>query len=85
MNTKLIALTFVALSACAANVFADNNQARDIQEYTYGTKLDIAEVTMSPDLNFCGVRPVVMSYVDHMGKPHNLRYEASGDGCLGEN
>lgn len=83
MKTKLIALTIVALSTCAVNAFAGNNT--DVQEYTYGTKLDIAEVTMSPDLSFCGVRPVVMSYIDHMGKPHNLRYEASGNGCLGEN
>jgi hypothetical protein len=85
MKSKLIALTCVALSAWAVNAFADNNRTRDVQEYTYSTKLDIAEVTMSPDLDFCGVRPVVMSYVDRMGKSHNLRYEATGNACLNGN
>ncbi len=85
MKSNLIALTCVALSAWAVNAFADNDHTQDVQEYTYSTKLDIAEVTMSPDLNFCGVRPVVMSYVDRMGKSHNLHYEANGNACLNEN
>jgi len=85
MTTKLMALIFGVLGASASNVFAGETQITDTQEYSYSTKLDIAEVTMSPDLNFCGVRPVVMSYIDHMGKPHSLRYEASGNGCLGQN
>jgi len=85
VKSKLIALTYIALSACAVNVFADNNRTQDVQDYTYDTKLDIAAVTMSPALDFCGVRPVVMSYVDHMGKPHNLRYQATGNACLSGN
>ncbi|MDH0744875.1 DUF2790 domain-containing protein [Pseudomonas sp. GD03842] len=73
MKTTLIALTLTVLSSIALTAQADVKTMPPIQEYTYGTPLDIAEVTKTPNLNFCGVRPVDLSYVDHMGKAHTLR------------
>ncbi|RAU45396.1 MULTISPECIES: DUF2790 domain-containing protein [unclassified Pseudomonas] len=85
MKTTLIALTLTALSSIALTAQADVKTMPQVQEYTYGTRLDIAEVTKTPNLNFCGVRPVDLSYVDHMGKAHTLRYETIGNACLGDN
>jgi hypothetical protein len=85
MKTALIALTLAALSTFAVTANAGMKNMPEVQDYTYGTKLDIAEVTKTPNLNFCGVRPVNMSYVDHMGKAHTLRYETNGNVCLGDN
>jgi hypothetical protein len=85
MKTILIALTLTALSSVALTANADMKNMPQVQQYTYGTKVDIAEVTKTPNLNFCGVRPVDLGYVDHMGKAHTLRYETSGNTCLGDN
>jgi hypothetical protein len=85
LKTTLTALTLTALSTFALTASADMKNMPPVQDYTYGSKLDIAKVTHTPMLNFCGVRPVEMSYVDHMGKPHTLRYEVNGNACLGDN
>jgi hypothetical protein len=85
MKTTLIALTLTAVSAFTLTANADMKNMPQVQEYTYGTKVDIAEVTKTPNLNFCGVRPVDLGYVDHMGKAHTLRYETNGNACLGDN
>jgi len=85
MKTTLIALTLTALSSFALTANADMKNMPQVQDYTYGTKLDIAQVTKTPSLNFCGVRPVDLSYVDHMGKAQTLRYETNGNNCLGDN
>ncbi|HEY0289405.1 MAG TPA: DUF2790 domain-containing protein [Pseudomonas sp.] len=85
LKTTLTALTLTALSPFAMTASADMKNMPSVQDYTYGSKLDIAQVTHTPMLNFCGVRPVQMSYVDHMGNSHTLRYEATGSACLGDN
>ncbi|MFK3796999.1 MULTISPECIES: DUF2790 domain-containing protein [unclassified Pseudomonas] len=85
MKTTLIALTLAALSSVALTAHAGTKNMPQVEEYTYGSKVDIAEVTKTPNLNFCGVRPVDLGYVDHMGKAHTLRYETSGNTCLGDN
>lgn len=85
MKTPLVAMTFLTLCSLAGVAAAGLKQNAQVQDYTYSTKLDIAEVVMTPDLNFCGVRPVEMTYIDHMGKTHTVRYEVNGTGCLGDN
>lgn len=82
MKTCLIALTLLTLTG-VANAGMKPDTA--VQDYTYGTQLDIAKVVSTPELNFCGVRPVKMTYVDHMGNSHTVRYEVNGTGCLGDN
>jgi len=78
-------VSLVALAVFAANASADIKNMSAVQDYAYGTKLDIAEVTHTSSLGFCGVQPVEMSYTDHMGAAHTLRYEAEGTGWLGDN
>lgn len=85
MKTTLVAITFLTLSSLAGIANAGLKQDPMVMNYTYGSKLDIASVVSTPELNFCGVRPVEMTYVDHMGKTHTVRYEVSGTGCLGDN
>lgn len=87
MKTTLIAFTLLALGcvATSANAGLKPQPQGNVQDYTYGTKLDIAKVVSTPELNFCGVKPVEMTYVDHSGKTHTLRYEVNGTGCLGDN
>jgi len=85
MKTTLIAFTLLALGCVATGANAGLKTQANVQDYSYGTKLDIAKVVSTPELNFCGVRPVEMTYVDHMGNTHTLRYEVNGTGCLGDN
>jgi hypothetical protein len=85
MKTRLIALTLLTLSSLTAVAHADMKQNIKAQDYTYSTKLDVDKVVSTPELNFCGVRPVEMTYIDHMGKAHTVRYEVNGTGCLGDN
>lgn len=85
MKTMLIALTLTALGSFAVTANASTKEMPQVQDYTYSTRLDIAEVTKTPNLNFCGVRPVDLGYVDHSGTSHVLRYETTGNKCLGEN
>lgn len=85
LKTTLTALTLAALGSFACVASADMKSMPPVQDYTYGSKLDIAKVTHTPMLNFCGVRPVEMSYVDHSGTAHIVRYEVNGNACLGDN
>ncbi|HEX8595822.1 MAG TPA: DUF2790 domain-containing protein [Pseudomonas sp.] len=85
MKTTLIALTLVTLGSVATVANAGLKPVAAVQDYTYSTKLDIAKVVATPELNFCGVRPVEMTYIDHKGQVHTLRYEVNGTGCLGDN
>lgn len=85
MKSTLIALTLLTLSSVAGVANAGLKTEGNVQDYTYSTKLDIAKVVSTSDLNFCGVRPAEMTYIDHMGKTHTVRYEVNGTGCLGDN
>jgi len=85
MKNTLIALSLVALSAVASFAHADAKPEANVEDYSYSTKLDIAKVISSPSLDFCGIQPVEMTYLDHMGKSHTLRYSVYGSSCLGEN
>lgn len=85
LKSTLTALALTAFSTFAVSASADMKNQPQVQDYSYGSKLDIAKVTHTPMLNFCGVRPVEMSYVDHMGNSHIVRYEVNGNACLGDN
>jgi hypothetical protein len=85
MKTIAIAFTLLTLGSAATVANAGLKPQPDVEDYTYATKLDIARVVSTPQLNFCGVQPVEMTYIDHMGQSHTLRYEVNGTGCLGDN
>ncbi|WP_447749418.1 DUF2790 domain-containing protein [Pseudomonas nicosulfuronedens] len=42
-------------------------------------------MAQSPDLSFCGIREVEMTYEDSAGQRHTLRYPVWGQGCGNEN
>jgi len=69
-------------TSCAALAAQD---APPAQDYHYGQKLDIQRVVRAPDLDFCGIREVEMTYEDSAGQRHTLRYPVSGQGCGNEN
>ncbi len=80
MKTLVIA-ALVAFStvAGAASLPAQNNS---VQEYTYGTHLDIAKVISMTDIpDVCEVVPAKMTYLDHQGERHTIEYRVMGNGC----
>jgi hypothetical protein len=83
LKTLSAGLTLAAISTFAVAAHADVHSNPAVQDYEYSTKLDIAKVTQAPMSDFCGVQTVQMSYVDHAGSAHTLRYQVEGDGCLG--
>lgn len=85
MKTLLTSLAVTALASFAATAQASMKDLPQVEDYRYGTRLDIAEVTQAPSLDFCGIRPVEIHYVDHMGQAHTLRYQANGTGCRNMN
>ena len=85
MRSVVATITLATLSSFTLAVQADTKNMPAVQDYTYNTKLDIAKVTHSPSLDFCGVQPVEMSYVDHTHAAHTLRYEVEGLACDGYN
>lgn len=53
-----------------------------VEQYTYGSKLDIANViSLSKIPNVCKVVPAQMTYEDHQGQRHTVEYQVMGDGC----
>lgn len=85
MKTTLIALTLLTLSTVATAASANTQNQVPVENYTYATHLDIAKVTHTPDMDFCGVKPVQLGYIDHAGQSHNLRYQVVGNGCDSDN
>lgn len=79
LKSTLIALSLLAVSGMASA--ASDRQVSQVEDYSYSTKLDIAKVIAAPDLGFCGVQPVQMTYQDHSGTTHTVRYEEIGSGC----
>ncbi|WP_416426477.1 DUF2790 domain-containing protein [Pseudomonas sp. App30] len=81
MKTLVIAalVAFSTVAGAATLPAASNNS---VQEYTYGTHLDIAKVvsmTSIPDV--CEVVPAKMTYLDHQGERHTIEYRVMGNGC----
>lgn len=53
-----------------------------VENYQYGTHLDIAKVVyQDPIPDVCGVVPVKMRYLDHQGEEHLMQYLVQGNGC----
>jgi hypothetical protein len=78
----LMALALISFSAVAAAAEPTAPEAGDVVEYTYSTHLDIAKViSMSETSDVCGVAPATMTYEDHEGKRHTLKYQVMGNGC----
>ena len=69
-------------TSCAALAAQDAPPAED---YHFGQKLDIKRVVQAPELDFCGIREVEMTYEDSAGQRHTLRYPVWGQGCGNEN
>jgi hypothetical protein len=56
-------------------------QAR-VEQYTYGTHLDIARViSVSSIPDVCKVVPMRMTYEDSQGQQHVMGYQVMGNGC----
>lgn len=78
---KLIAATTIIFASYS---FADQSVdgvdadvAHDVTPYTYGLKLDVAKVISmsSEDSDSCGVIPATITYVDHQGQTHTVKYQ----------
>ena len=80
----LIALFMVGVSglSMAAEQVANNQEQPSVEQYTYGTHLDIAKVVSQSEVpDVCGVVPVQMTYEDHQGQQHTMEYQVIGNGC----
>lgn len=82
------ALLVLVLSSLCATAMADQastdvaQQRPVIEEYTYSSHLDIAQVISMSDIpNVCEVVPAKMEYDDSKGQRHILRYSVMGNGC----
>ena len=73
----LIAASWVMLGSQAA--FAEQPA---VEQYTYGTHLDIAKVIHEDQIpDVCAVVPIRMTYLDHQGEQHVMQYSVMGNGC----
>ncbi|MGV8916528.1 MAG: DUF2790 domain-containing protein [Pseudomonas sp.] len=83
---KTTLITFAALAFSGSLFAAQMPDTSPILDQT-GTlvHLDIAHVDSSTDLSdLCGVQPAKLVYQDHMGRTHQLNYEALGH-CPSDN
>lgn len=56
-------------------------QAR-VEQYTYGTHLDIAKVVSVSNIpDVCRIVPMRMTYEDSQGQQHIMAYQVMGNGC----
>lgn len=85
MKNLLLTLTLLAFSTLASATDRQGPQSPKVEEYGYSTHLDIARVISMSDTDYCGIGPREMTYADHMGTLHILRYQAFGDGCNNQN
>ena len=79
---RLIALALIGFSTLAAADELQVAQQPAVEQYTYATDLDIANViSVTPAADVCEVVPAQMIYEDHQGQPHILEYRVMGNGC----
>lgn len=79
---RLIALALIGFSTLAAADELQVAQQPAVEQYTYATDLDIANViSVTPAANVCDVVPAQMIYEDHQGQRHILEYRVMGNGC----
>ena len=78
----LIALALIGFSTLAAADELQVAQQPAVEQYTYATDLDIANViSVTPAADVCEVVPAQMIYEDHQGQRHILEYRVMGNGC----
>ncbi len=79
---RLIALALIGFSTLAAADELQVAQQPAVEQYTYATDLDIANViSVTPAADVCDVVPAQMIYEDHQGQRHILEYRVMGNGC----
>jgi hypothetical protein len=79
---NLIALVLAGFATLAVAGETSSVQQPVTEQYSYGTKLDIARViSLSTIPDVCEVVPATMTYEDSQGQRHTLEYQAMGDGC----
>ncbi len=79
---RLIALALIGFSTLAAADELQVAQQPAVEQYTYATDLDIANViSVTPAADVCEVVPAQMIYEDHQGQRHILEYRVMGNGC----
>ncbi len=79
---RLIALALIGFSTLAAADELQVAQQPAVEQYTYATDLDIANViSVTPSADVCEVVPAQMIYEDHQGQRHILEYRVMGNGC----
>lgn len=80
----LIALFMAGVScmSMAAEQVASNQEQKTIEQYTYGTHMEISTVVSQSEVpDVCGVVPAQMTYIDHQGQQHTMEYQVMGNGC----
>ncbi|MGE7989773.1 DUF2790 domain-containing protein [Pseudomonas sp. NPDC089554] len=82
----LLILALVGMSSFAladeAVASTQPTSAQPIVQYEYGMKLDIRRVIdLSGVPETCQVEPATMTYEDHQGQVHTIRYRVMGEGC----
>ena len=85
MKNVLISLLgiLMATQAIAGQFESRSSVGPSIDEYYYGTELDIARVVSHSEIPpVCHVVPVEMTYEDSKGNQHSIRYRVMGSGCL---
>lgn len=79
---NLIALFLAGFATVALANETSTSQTPTVENYTYGSTLDIANViSMSNIPKVCKVVPAQMTYEDHQGQRHTVEYQVMGDGC----
>ena len=79
---RLIALALIGFSTLAAADELQVAQQPAVEQYTYATDLDIANViSVTPSADVCEVVRAQMIYEDHQGQRHILEYRVMGNGC----
>jgi hypothetical protein len=75
-------LAFLNTAMAAGSGTAPNTTTTIVDNYKYGTHLDIAKVlsVATPAIS-CGVVPGQMIYLDSTGSKHELDYQLLGGGC----
>ncbi|MBC3956626.1 DUF2790 domain-containing protein [Pseudomonas triticifolii] len=81
-------LAILALCGLSTLAMAEESQTKvaaqqaRVEQYTYGTHLDIARViSISKIPDICQVVPARMVYEDSQGKQHIMGYQVMGNGC----
>lgn len=85
MKNVLITLTLIAMSSIASLASAAEQYSPKVEDYSYSTHLDVAKVLANSDTQYCGIGPREMTYEDHQGEIHTLRYPAFGNYCNNDN